>query len=102
MEQVVTVITGNKIPIGDWAKNAVDWLLLHVGWLFDFITEALKAPIDGTVYAFFLVPPLIFIAGTAAIIYLIQRNGWLLFGTIVGMLFILNQGLWKPMIETLV
>jgi glycine betaine/proline transport system permease protein len=102
MEQVETVITGNKIPVGDWAKDAVDWLLAHVGWLFDFITEALKAPIDGTVYAFLLVPPLLFIVIIAAIVFGIQRNGWLLFGTIVGMLFILNQGLWKPMIETLV
>src|SRR3954471_18149936 len=100
MDQVVAAITGHKIPVGDWAKDAVDWLLAHVGWLFDFITEALKLPIDGTVYAFLLVPPLIFIAGTAAIIFVVQRNGWLLLGTIVGMLFILNQGLWKPVIET--
>ena len=102
MEQVETVVTDNKIPVGDWAKSAVDWLLAHVGWLFDFITETLKIPIDGTVDLFLLVPPLVFIVIIAAITFAIQRNWWLVLGTIVGMLFILNQGLWKPMIETLV
>src|SRR5215813_5895778 len=98
MNQVETWITDHKIPVGDWAKAAVDWLLLHVGWLFDFITEALRAPIEGTVDVFLLVPSLIFIVITAVIVFLIQRNWWLALGTIVGMLFILNQGLWKPMI----
>lgn len=102
MEQVEAVITGWKIPVGDWSKNFVDWLLAHVGWLFDFITEALKVPIDGTTDVFLAIPALIFILITAAITFLIQRNRWLFFGTILGMLFILNQGLWKPMIETLV
>jgi len=102
MEQVVAVITGNKIPVGDWAKAAVDWLLANIGWLFDFITEVLKVPIDGTVAGFLLVPPLLFILITAGITFLIQRNVWLFVGTVVGMLFIMNQGLWKPMIETLV
>ena len=102
MNQVETWITDNKIPIGDWAKAAVDWLLAHVGWLFDFVTEILKAPNDGTVDLFLLIPSLIFIVIVAAIVFGIQRNWWLVLGTIIGMVFILNQGLWKPMIETLV
>ncbi|MEZ5831855.1 MAG: choline ABC transporter permease subunit [Dongiaceae bacterium] len=102
MGQIETWISDNKIPIGDWAKNLVDWLLLHVGWLFDFITTILKVPIEGTVALFLVVHPLIFIAITAAIVFVIQRNWWLVFGTVIGMLFILNQGLWDPMIETLV
>lgn len=102
MNQVETWITENKIPIGDWAKAAVDWLLANVGWLFDFITAVLKGPIEGTVDVFLMVPALIFIVITAAIVFAIQRNWWLVLGTVIGMLFILNQGLWKPMIETLV
>jgi glycine betaine/proline transport system permease protein len=102
MNQVETWITDHKIPVGDWAKAAVDWLLANVGWLFDSITEGLRAPIEGTVDIFLMVPSLVFIVITAAIVFLIQRNWWLLIGTVVGMLFILNQGLWKPMIETLV
>ena len=102
MEQVETVITGNKIPVGDWANDVVTWLLAHVGWLFDFITSFLKVPIDGTVYYLLLVPPLVFILAVALIIFAIQRDRWLFLGTILGMVFILNQGLWKPMIETLV
>lgn len=102
MNQLETWITENKIPIGDWAKAAVDWLLANVGWLFDFITAVLKGPIEGTVDVFLMVPALIFIVITAAIVFAIQRNWWLVLGTVIGMLFILNQGLWKPMIETLV
>ena len=102
MDQIITWITDNKIPVGDWAKNLVDWLLAHVGWLFDFITAALKVPIEGTVTVFSYVPPLIFIVIVAAITFVIQRNWRLFVGTIIGLLFILNQGLWDPTIETLV
>jgi glycine betaine/proline transport system permease protein len=102
MNQVVTWITDNKIPVGDWAKDAVDWLLANVGWLFDFITEVLKVPIEGTVSLFLMVPPLIFIVLIAGIVFLIQRNRWLTVFTVVGMLFILNQGHWQPTIETVV
>jgi glycine betaine/proline transport system permease protein len=102
MEQFVTWITDNKIPAGEWSKDIVDWLLLHVGWLFDLITKVLKVPIDGTTHLFNLVPPLIFIVITSAITFVIQRNWRLAVGTIIGMLFILNQGVWEPTIETLV
>ncbi len=102
MDQLVETITDNKIPIGDWSKDIVDWLLANVGGLFDFITAVLKVPIDGTVTLFGLVPPLIFILIIAAVTYLIQRNWRLFVGTVIGLLFILNQGLWDPTIETLV
>jgi glycine betaine/proline transport system permease protein len=102
MDQVVTWVTDNKIPIGDWAKDVVDWLLANVGWLFDFITEILKVPIDGTVALFGSIPPLVFILIVAGITFAIQRSWKLFAGTIVGLLFILNQGLWDPTIETMV
>jgi len=95
-------IVGNKIPVGNWAKALVDWLLANLGWLFDFITKILKVPVDGTVGVFLMIPPLLFILIVAAIVFLIQRNWWLVLGTVLGTLFILNQGHWKPMIETLV
>ena len=102
MEQLKSFFTDHKIPIGDWVKSFVDWLLAHVGWLFDLITTGLKVPIEGTVDLFLLIHPLIFTLIIAAIVFLIQRNWWLVLGTVLGMLFILNQGLWNPMIETLV
>lgn len=102
MNQVESWIIDNKIPVGDWAKGAVDWLLANVGWLFDFITAILKGPIEGTVDLFLVVPPLIFTVIIAGIVYAIQRDKWLAAGAFVGAIFILNQGHWKPMIETLV
>ena len=102
MEQLKSFFTDHKIPIGDWVKNFVDWLLAHVGWLFDLITTGLKVPIEGTVALFLLIHPLVFTLIIAVIVFLIQRNWWLVLGTVLGMLFILNQGLWNPMIETLV
>jgi glycine betaine/proline transport system permease protein len=105
MEQLQSAqnwITDNKIPIGDWAKEGVDWLLANVGWLFDFITAILKGPIEGTVNLFLLVPPLIFILIIAVIVFAIQRSWRLVIGAVIGAIFVLNQGHWKPMIETLV
>jgi len=36
-----------RIPLGDWVNSAVDWLLEHVAWLFDFFKTVFTGTYDG-------------------------------------------------------
>lgn len=102
MDQLEQLITGHKIPIGPWAKQIADWLTGNFEWIFDSITAALKVPMEGTVDALLLIPSVVFILLMAALAYFLQRSWRLVAFVVIGLLFVLNQGLWKDMIETLV
>ena len=47
-------------------------------------------------------PPLVLLAIIAALAHLLQRNWKITLFVCCGLLFILNLGLWKEMVETLV
>jgi glycine betaine/proline transport system permease protein len=102
MDQLEQLITSNKIPIGLWAKQIADWLTGNFEWVFDSITAILKVPMEGTVDALLLIPSVVFILLMAALAYFLQRSWRLVAFVVIGFLFVLNQGLWKDMIETLV
>jgi glycine betaine/proline transport system permease protein len=94
--------TGFKIPIGPWAKQFSDFATENFEWFFDAITVGLKVPMEGTTDLLSLLPPVVFIAIMAAIAYALQRSWRLVVFVVLGQLFILNQGLWDEMVETLV
>jgi glycine betaine/proline transport system permease protein len=96
------VIEDNKIPLGPWGKNAVDWTTANFEWFFDGISATLQGPIDATRDLLFATPAFLFIAIIAGLAYYLQRSWWLVVFVILGLLLILNQGLWEPMLETVV
>lgn len=95
-------IADNKIPIGQWGKNLVDWVLDNFGGFIDAITVGLRVPIEGSVDFLALIPSPLFILIAAAIAYWLQRSWRLALFVAAGLLLILNQGLWPEMLETLV
>jgi glycine betaine/proline transport system permease protein len=102
MEQLEKLITEHKIPIGQWSKAIIEWLTDNFEWLFDAISSVLKSGIDGTADGLLFLPPLILLVIIAAVAHLLQRNWRITLFVFLGMLFILNLGLWKEMVETLV
>lgn len=102
MEGFDETVAGNKIPIGLWGRNAVDWILDNFGVFIDAITEGLRVPINGSVDLLDAIPSPIFILIAAAVTYALQRSWKLALFVVLGLLLILNQGLWKEMVETLV
>jgi glycine betaine/proline transport system permease protein len=102
MEGFDAAVAGNKIPIGLWGRNAVDWILDNFGVFIDAITEGLRVPINGSVDLLDAIPSPIFILIAAAVTYALQRSWKLALFVVLGLLLILNQGLWKEMVETLV
>ncbi len=102
MDGLEKLISGNKIPLGMWGKSAVEWITGNFEWFFDAISVALKAPIDVTKDLLFATPAFLFIALVAGLAYYLQRSWWLVLFVVLGLLLILNQGLWEPMLETVV
>lgn len=102
MEWLEQLVTGNKVPLGLWGKQFVTWITDNFSAVFDAITVGLKVPIEGTVDLLTAIPPLVFIAIAGAIAYGLQRSWRLVAFTVIGLLVILNQGLWEEMVETLV
>ncbi|MCF7646488.1 choline ABC transporter permease subunit [Pseudochrobactrum asaccharolyticum] len=94
-------LTSQKIPVGRTAKNAVTWLTENLSWLFDGIAAVMQTLIDGLLAALKFPHPFILIAIFAAIAWGLQRKISTVVLTILGFLFILNQGYWDQTLETL-
>lgn len=91
-----------KVPIGKWVANAVDFIkdqLFHelrafseaIGWLLDACADFLG-----------LIPPLLFVALVAGLGYWLHRSIALVIGIVIGLLIILNIGYWEEMLFTVV
>ncbi|MBL9035737.1 MAG: choline ABC transporter permease subunit [Rhodospirillaceae bacterium] len=102
MDQLQSLITDHKIPIGQWSKAIIEWLKDNCEWLFDILSLVLKTIIDGTADGLLYLPPLLLLVLIAALAHLIQRNWKITLFVFLGLLFILNLGLWDEMVETLV
>ena len=94
-------LTDYKIPVGPTAKTVVDWLTNNMGGFFDLLAAVMQSMIDALLYVLKLPHPLLLIAIFAVIAWLIQRRISVVVLTILGFLFILNQGYWDRTLETL-
>lgn len=94
-------LTAYKIPIGAWAKGAVEWLRTHGGGVFDVISDGLLSAIEAILWVLQAPNPVLVIAVVAGIAYLLRRS--LVFALLIGagLLFIVNQGYWEATTETL-
>lgn len=94
-------LTDYKIPVGPTAKSVVDWLTNNMGGFFDTLAAIMQWLIDGLLYLLQLPHPLILIVIFAVIAWFIQRRISVVILTIIGFLFIINQGYWDGTLKTL-
>jgi len=94
-------LTDYKIPVGPTAKSVVDWLTDNMSGFFDALAAVMQWLIDGLLFLLQLPHPLILIAIFAVIAWFIQRRISVVFLTIIGFLFIINQGYWDATLKTL-
>ena len=102
MDALVELITGNKIPIGKWGKDFFSFLTQNFEWFFDSIARGLTFLLEGLTDIMLWFPPLVLIAAFAGLAWYLQKSWKLAVVTALGLLFILNQNLWKETVETLV
>lgn len=91
-----------KIPVGKWGKGLIDFIITYFEWLFDALKTSLNWLVDHTTALLLLCPPVVLAAALALAAYFIQKRKWLALATFAGLLFIINQGLWKETVQTLV
>ncbi|SEC08461.1 ABC transporter permease/substrate binding protein [Streptomyces sp. PAN_FS17] len=89
-----------RLHLGDWVDSGVDWLVDHMGWLFDAIKAVVEGMYDG-VNAVLTAPEPLLLAGILAVL------AWWLRGLVAGVLafggFVLvdSLDLWDRAMSTL-
>lgn len=91
-----------KIEIGRWGRDFFDFLTTNFAWFFDSLARGITTVLDMFVSLLLWVPPVAIVLVMAGLAYLLQRSWKLALGVALGLLFIINQGLWKATVETLV
>lgn len=94
-------LTDTKIPVGEKAGDAFDWLQEHGGGVFDTISLGLESLIDGLLWVLQTPHPLVIITIFGLIAYALQRSIVTAALVVLGFLFIVNQGYWEETTESL-
>lgn len=102
MDPITEIIKSAKIPVGRWGKSFFDFLTTNFEWFFDSIANALTTVLDGLVDVLLAIPPVVLTLAIAALAWWMQKSWKLALAVTLGLLFIINQNLWKETVETLV
>ena len=102
MDPVSKFLMAWKIPIGAWGKAFFTFLTDNFDTVFRGFSRGLNFVLDGAVDLLLMVPPVLLALIVAGIAWLLQRSKPLALGVFLGLVFILNQNLWKQTVETLV
>src|SRR5262245_54415423 len=94
-------ITEHKIPLGQWMKALIDFLIANASGFFDFVSLVLGTLIEGLTNLLLMLPPLTAVGLAAAGTFLVHRRIGLMLFVVLSLLFIANLGYWEAMIQTL-
>ena len=89
-----------RISFGDWVNDAVDWLLTHMSWLFDFMKTVFQGTYDG-IDTVLQAPEPLLLTGIFAVIAFWLRGTSAGVLTFVGFAFIDSLDLWEDAMMTL-
>ena len=85
-------LTENKIPVGKAAASVFDWLQVNGAFFFDALSDGLEAMIDAILWVLQTPNPFVIIFAFVALTYALQRSWKPALLTLLGFMFILNQG----------
>jgi glycine betaine/proline transport system permease protein len=91
-----------KIPVGQWGKSAILFVTDNFEWFFDGVKNVLNAIVEWTTWGLLQSPPVVLALLIAGLVYYVKKSKGLAIGVLLGLLFIINQGLWKETVQTLV
>lgn len=90
-----------KLPVADWVESATNWLTVTLSGLFGAIQNGGSTFMDGITNLLLLIPPFVFILIVAVIAYFASKKQLSLSAfALVGLGYILNQGLWSELMNT--
>jgi glycine betaine/proline transport system permease protein len=102
MDPISDFLASWKVPIGRWGKTFIDFIVDHFEWLFDAIKLTLNVVVGEVTAALLMVPPVLLELLVAALAWWMQRSWKLALGVFIGLALIINLGLWKETVQTLV
>ena len=90
-----------QLPVADWVEAATNWLTVTLSGLFGAIQNGGSAFMNGITNLLLLIPPFAFILIVAVIAYFASKKQLSLSAfALVGLGYILNQGLWSELMNT--
>jgi glycine betaine/proline transport system permease protein len=90
-----------KIPVGKWASDFFDFLQDDFGWFFEGLSDLMSALIDGLLWVLQSPPAFVIIAIAVGLTWALQRSLMTCAIVLAGFMFVVNQGYWDPMTESL-
>jgi glycine betaine/proline transport system permease protein len=102
MDPISQFIADWKIPIGAWGKEFFDFLTTNFSWFFDRLSDGLKSLLESFIGLMLWIPPVVLVILIVALAWWLQKSWKLALAVVIGLLFIINQGLWRETVETLV
>ncbi len=91
-----------QIPVSEWMSNFISWLTDNFSWFFDALRDGGNWIMDITTDLLLVVPPVAFILVLTALAFFAsgKKIGLPVF-TLLGLIYIYNQGLWEPLMYTI-
>lgn len=90
-----------KLPVADWVEAATNWLTVTLSGLFGAIQNGGSTFMNGITNLLLIIPPFVFILIVAVITYFVNKKQLSLSAfALVGLGYILNQGLWSELMNT--
>ncbi|HEY4191288.1 MAG TPA: choline ABC transporter permease subunit [Mesorhizobium sp.] len=102
MDPVSKFLASYKIPIGSWGKDFFGFLTDNFDTIFRAFSSGLNLLLDNLVDLLLAAPPVLLALVIAGLAWLLQRSRPLAVWVFIGLVFIINQGLWKQTVETMV
>ena len=91
-----------SLPVADSMESLMDWLTGNLSGLFSFLQSGGKNAMDFITDMLVAIPPVVFILVIALIAFFATRKKFgLAIFSIIGLLFIYNQGLWEELMNTI-
>jgi glycine betaine/proline transport system permease protein len=102
MDPLSKLIAAWKIPVGKWGKALIDFIVDWFQWFFDALKVSLNFAVEGSTFLLLQIPPVLLAVLIAGLAWWLQKSRTLTIAVLLGLLFIINQGLWKETVQTLV
>ncbi len=91
-----------QLPVSELIEAGTQWLVDTFSGFFNFITQTGSSFMDSFTNVLSWVPPFLFILLIALLAYFANKREWgLPVFTVIGLGYILNQGLWPQLIDTI-
>lgn len=90
-----------QMPIAEGVDQLVSWIVDTFSGFFNFISQVGSSFMDVLTNILNLFPPALFIILIAVLAYFARKRSWSFAGfTLIGLGYILNQGLWGQLMDT--